>query len=401
MIVQLLHKKILTTLALVLTLAACSSTDEENEELAIAELTEINQQFEPQVVWSESVGDGVEDYFSRLKPAVAYDKVFSASREGDIIAFDEKTGDKVWQIDLRIPYSGNAIFFGSDESALLSGGPVTGGRKVFVGSENGDVYALDEATGEILWQTKVKGEVLAAPTFESNVVLVNTVSGVLTALDAQNGEELWKVEQDVPPLTLRGISAPAAASGGVLIGTPSGELTVYILENGQQGWSVNLGEPTGSTELDRVVDVDAKPLIIGETVYAVSSRGNLSSLELRTGRVLWQRQYSSFRQINIARNNIYITDVKGHVYAIDRLNGLERWSNASLTNRNVTGPAVQGKYVVVGDFEGYLHWLDVDTGDIVSRTEVDSSGIYATPTVANDILYVQSRDGDLKAITLP
>ncbi|GLX82445.1 outer membrane protein assembly factor BamB [Thalassotalea eurytherma] len=398
---QLLPKKILTTLALVLTLAACSSTDDENEAIAVAELTDIEQQFEPQVVWSESVGDGIGDFFSRLKPAIAYDKVFSASREGDVIAFEEATGKKLWQINLRKPYAGNAIFFGSDESAMLSGGPVTGGRKVYIGSENGDVYAIDEATGDTVWQVKVKGEVIAAPTFENNVVLVNTVSGLLTALDAKNGEELWQVEQDVPPLTLRGISAPSAASGGVLIGTPAGELTVYILESGQQGWSVNLGEATGSTELDRVVDVDSKPLVLGETVYSVSSRGQLSALELRSGRVLWQRQYSSYRQISISRNNIYLTDVKGHVYAVDRLNGLERWSNALLTNRNVTGPAVHGKYVVVGDFEGYLHWLDAQTGDIVARTEIDSSGVYTTPTVSGGILYVQSRDGDLEAIKLP
>lgn len=398
---QLLNKKILTTLALVLSITACSSNDEENEAIAIAELTDIEEQFEPQVVWSESVGDGVDDYFSRLKPAVAYGKVYTASREGDIVAFDQATGDTVWEITVSKPYQGDAIFFGKDEPALLSGGPIAGGKKVFVGSENGELYALDEATGEVLWQSQVKGEILAAPTFDNNIVVVNTVSGVLTALDAQSGEELWKVEQEVPPLTLRGISAPTAASGGVLVGTPSGELAVYILDNGQPGWSAQLGEATGSTELDRVVDVDTKPMIIGDTVYAVSARGHLSALELRSGRVLWQRQYSSFRQLNIARNNIYLTDVKGHVYAIDRLNGLERWSNVALTNRSVTGPAVQGNYIVVGDFEGYLHWIDATTGEFVARDQVDGSGIYTAPAVIDNVLYVQSRDGDLQAIKIP
>jgi outer membrane protein assembly factor BamB len=116
---------------------------------------------------------------------------------------------------------------------------------------------------------------------------------------------------------------------------------------------------------------------------------------------LWQRQYSSFRQIAISGNSLFVTDVKGHVYAVDRNDGLELWSQLSLTNRGVTGPAVLGNYVVVGDFEGYLHWLDQDTGEMVARHHVDGSGIYSTPTVVNDVLYSQSRDGDLEAITVP
>ncbi len=166
---------------------------------------------------------------------------------------------------------------------------------------------------------------------------------------------------------------------------------------GQLKW----GEPTGSTELERVIDVDSAPVVFGDKVYAVSSRGNLVAIELKSGRILWKRQYSSYRQISIYRNTIFLTNVRGHVYAIDRLNGIERWSNLELANRGVTGPAIIDGYVVVGDFEGYLHWLDQETGEIVARHEVDSSGIHATPTVVDNIIYSQSRDGDLQAIATP
>jgi len=200
---------------------------------------------------------------------------------------------------------------------------------------------------------------------------------------------------------LRGVSSPSLAAGGAVIGSLDGQLMVYLIENGQQGWTVEVGEPTGSTELDRVIDIDSRPVIYGDKVYSVSARGNLAAIDLRTGRILWKRQYSSYRQISIDGNTIYLTDVKGHVYAIDRVNGLEKWSQLSLTNRNVTGPAVVGNYVVVGDFEGYLHWLDAATGDFVARHEVDGSGIFSTPVVEDGILYVQSRDGDLQAIKTP
>ena len=283
----------------------------------------------------------------------------------------------------------------------LSGGPVAGVNKVFVGSENGDLFAVEADSGELAWHGKVKGEVIAPPAIDSGFVIVNTASGALKAFNASNGEDVWQVELDVPPLTLRGTSSPTAAAGGVIVGGSNGDINVFILDKGQQGWTAALGEATGSTELERVVDIDSKPIVYGDKVYAVSSRGNLASIDLRSGRILWKRQYSSYRQLGISGNTLYLTNVKGHVYAVDRINGLEKWSNALLTNRGVTGPAVVGDYVVVGDFEGYLHWISRETGEMVARHEVDSSGIYATPTVNGDILYSQSRDGDLQAIKTP
>jgi len=381
-------------------ISACSSTDDEDEELKVAELTEIKALFKPVVKWDASVGDGVGDYFSRLQPVAAYAKVFSVSRDGEAYAFDENTGKQIWHADLS-DLDKKRGFFDDKESALISGGVVAGINKVFFGSENGDVIALDAESGKLSWQGKVKGEVIAAPALDSGKLVVNTVSGVMKAFNASNGQDDWQIEQEVPPLSLRGISAPVIAGGGVIIGSADGSLSVYLLEQGRQGWTVDIGEAAGSTELERVIDVDSTPLVYGDVVYTVSSRGNLSAVELRSGRVLWQRQYSSYREITISGNNLFLTDIKGHVYAIDRNNGLELWSQLSFTNRGVTGPAAIANYIVVGDFEGYLHWLDQATGEIVARHQVDSSGIYTTPVVANGVLYSQSRDGDLEAITIP
>jgi len=395
------HKNILAVLLLSSALFSCSSTDEEEDtsEL-VAELTEINEQFEPDVLWEESVGDGAGDYFSRLKPIVAYDTVYSASRVGDVVAFDVKTGNELWEVDLS-DVDNERSFWDSRVSALLAGGPVAGLNKVFIGSENGKIFALDAKSGELVWQADIKGEIISAPAVDSGIVVVNTASGIMKAFNADNGEELWKIEQDVPALTLRGISQPVVASGGVLVGTGKGGVNVYLLDKGQQGWTTEIGEPTGSTELERVIDVDSSPVVFGDKVYAVSSRGNLAAIELKSGRVVWKRQYSSYRQISIYRNTIFLTNLRGHVYAIDRVNGIERWSNVALTNRGVTGPAIIDNYVVVGDFEGYLHWFDQESGEIVARHQVDSSGIHSTPTVFDNVIYSQSQNGDLQAIETP
>lgn len=392
-------RTLFAALLLTSTLFACSSKDEDPD-LIVAELTELENLFDADVIWDRSAGDGVDDYFSRIKPIVAYDKVYTASRMGDVVAFDKVTGDEVWQADLSDIHDERS-FWDNRVSALVAGGPVAGLNKVFLGTENGEIFALDAQTGELSWQAKIKGEVITAPVVDSGVVVVNSASGILKAFNASNGEELWDIEQDVPSLTLRGISTPTAASGGVIIGTGKGDVNVYILETGQSGWSTAIGEASGSTELQRVVDVDSAPVVFGDKVYAISARGNLAAIELKSGRILWKRQYSSYRQIAVYRNDIYITTTRGHIYALNRLNGIERWSNATLQNRGVTGPAVVDKYVVIGDFEGYLHWVDQDTGEIVSRHHVDGSGIYSTPTVIDNILYAQSRDGDLQAIETP
>lgn len=398
---SLFPQKLLAILILSTGLIACSSTDEEEDKsVMVAELVDISAKFEPEVLWNISVGDGVDDYFSRIKPISAYGKIFSASRDGDVVAVDEKTGKTVWEIDLS-DIKKDRGFFDSRRSAKLAGGPIAGINKIFIGSENGEIYALDANTGEMSWQEKVKGEIIAAPAIDSGILVVNSASGLLKAFNANNGEELWKIEQDVPALTLRGLSAPVIASGGVVVGAADGSIAVYLLDKGQQGWTAEVGEATGSTELERVIDVDASPLVFGDKIYAVSSRGNLVAIELRTGQVLWKRQYSSYRQLSLSGNNLYFTNNKGHVYAIDRINGLEKWSNSSLSNRGVTGPAVVNDYLVVGDFEGYLHWLDQETGEIVARHHVDGSGIHTTPTVADGIIYSQSRDGDLEAIKTP
>jgi len=395
------NKKLLAICVLAVGISACSSTDDdEDEELKVAELTEITALFKPVVKWDATVGNGVGDYFSRIQPIVAYGKVFSASREGEAYAFDANTGEQIWHIDLS-NVDNKRGFFDEKHPALISGGAVAGINKVFFGSENGEVYALEADDGKLSWQGKVKGEVIAAPALDSGKLVVNTASGVMKAFNASNGQDEWQIEQDVPPLSLRGISAPVISGGGVIVGSADGSLSVYLLEQGRQGWTVDIGEASGSTELERVIDVDSTPLIYGDSIYTVSSRGNLSAIELRSGRVLWQRQYSSYREIAISGNTLFLTDVKGHVYAIERNNGLELWSQLLLTNRGVTGPAAIGNYVVVGDFEGYLHWLDQTTGEIVARHHVDGSGIHTTPTVTDGVLYSQSRDGDLEAITIP
>ncbi|WP_462157326.1 outer membrane protein assembly factor BamB [Pseudoalteromonas sp. GB56] len=372
-------------------LVGCSSSDE--EELV---LPEINNQFETQVIWQESVGDGVAHYFSRLQPAYYKESVYVASRDGEVEALSLENGDTLWHTDVR--EDNGFLFWGSDESAKLSGGILQAYGKLFVGSEHGQLVALDRETGEVVWRKSVPGEALSKPAAGDGLVYINLASGLLLALHPDTGEERWRYEQEVPPLTLRGSSAPTVANGGVLVGEETGKLSVLISDSGFAAWQADIAQPKGASEFERLVDVDTEPKVSGANVYTLAYNGNLAAVDIRTGNVVWKREYSSYREFSIVGSTIYVVDSDGVIYALDKNSGIERWSQAALRGWYITGPAVLGNYLAVGDQEGNLHWLDINNGELVSRHEFDGSGFFVEPIVADDRLIVITRDGEVSAI---
>lgn len=383
-------------LVLLTTLAACSSKDE-------LVYPEINNKIEPEEMWSVSVGDGVEHYDSALRPLILKDKVFAASRAGLVMGFDKESGKRLWTFDVRNDGTGSifdALQFWNSETARVSGGVSAGYDKVFVGTENGDVVALNPETGELVWRVKVKGEVIASPAAGEGYVLVNTSAGYLFALHPDTGEQRWMHEQESAVLSLRGTSEPVIANGGVVFGSGAGKVSVLIADKGVLAWDAAIAVPKGATDLSRMVDVDATPIVIDGTVYAIAFNGELVALELRTGRVMWKREYASFRDMVIEGNTIYLVDSVGKIFAIDRRNGLEQWAQLGLHKHFLTGPAVYKDYLAVGDVEGNLFWLDKNSGEFVAQ-ESYGSAFYVQGVSSADELVIQTRDGELSLIRLP
>ncbi|MCU8073546.1 outer membrane protein assembly factor BamB [Shewanella sp. SM29] len=378
-------------------LSACSSSDVEEE--PVSELTAIQATVFPEVSWSTSVGNGVGDYYSRLAPAVSYGKIFAADRYGEVVAFDEATGERVWTKDFSEEFRDNAL--AKNKGARIAAGVTAARNKVFLGGESGLLAALNAEDGQVLWHVVAGGELLSAPTVADDVVVVSTSSGSLEAFNVDTGAKLWVYEMQLPNLTLRGTGSAAYEAGGFFIGTADGKVAVVIKNNGQAAWEQAIYNPTGGNEFTRMADVDMTPLILGDNLYAVSYNGNLVSMELRTGRVVWTRKYSSFNELASAGLSLYLVDDHSRIYSVDKRNGLELWSNSELANRTLTSPAVYKDYLVVGDFEGYLHFIDRSTGTIVGRVQVDSSGLYSQPLVVDDKIYVQGRSGRLAVVTLP
>tara|TARA_B100001094_G_scaffold332707_1_gene405968 strand:- start:12094 stop:13290 length:1197 start_codon:yes stop_codon:yes gene_type:complete len=396
MIVKSVHN-IIKVLWISCLLQACSSDGYVPEEPAT--LNTFKQVMEAKVDWSETIGSGVGDYYSRLNPAIGYGKYFAADRYSKVMAFDEQSGDVVWQtkiLDVIEKAPLNDV-----NNARLASGLTVGYKKVFVGSEHGLITALDAETGRLLWSQKLAGELLSKPVLALNKVVVHAASGIIYAFDVETGKKVWDFYSALPALTLRGTSEPVAEYGAIIFGTAEGKLVVLDAQTGLPAWMSQLTVPQGTNDLERIRDIDAKVLVVDQSLYVLGFNGHLVSLNVRDGKVIWKRNYSGLNNLAVQGNTLFLTDARDNVISVDRQTGKELWRNKNLTLRQLTAPAVINGVVVVGDFEGYVHALDARTGAFVARVRADSHGLLGQPIVTDDKKFLfQSRDGDIARVVV-
>lgn len=364
---------------------------------------------EAKPIWTESIGSGLGDGFSRLTPAIVDNKLYAADYEGEVQARDASNGASIWDIELKsdanpLPPSSWYEFwkwFRSQPHARTAGAVGVGGGLVLVGTLDAEVIALDAETGAEKWRNLVSSEVIAPPVYAEGKVLVRTNDGKLFALDAETGKRSWIYDRSVPVLSLRGTSAPTSAHGAAIASFDSGKVAAILLQDGRPIWEKTVAAARGRNEFDRVNDVDADPLVADDVVYAVGYHGQVVALDLRSGETLWQRELSAYEPIGIDADNLYVVDDESVVRAIDRRSGATIWSQSELKHRDLTGAAAYGDFIAAGDAEGYVHFLSRTDGHYLGRYEVDSDGIVSQPVVAGDKLYVYARNGELAAFKLP
>jgi len=359
------------------------ASDDDNSEPP-SPLVDIVKTADLNKVWSENIGKGTDELFIKLAPVVMGEHVFIADTRGEIAALFAETGKSVWENDSDLPVTGGP---GADENLVL------------VGTSEGDVLALISESGEEAWRAKVSSEILSSPREADGVVIVRTIDGKIFALDAASGDRLWIYDRTVPNLTLRGTSTPVIANGLVIAGFDGGRVTALELKTGKLIWEAKVAIPRGRSQLERMVDIDSQPLIVGDTIYVTTFQANVSALSLESGQVLWQRDISSHSELSADAEYLYVTDYIGNVWALDRFSGGSVWKQDKLAHRNVTGPAILGDKIIVGDLEGYLHWLDKETGDFAARIEVEDTPILTKPIVSNGMLFAYSSGGRLAAFT--
>ena len=376
---QLIRNSVL--LACVCTLSACGGFFDKDNSPKPNALVQFKPSARPYMAWKTSTGSGAGNEYLKLTPAMNENAIFTASTKGNVTAVAKKSGSILWR---------------NNTGFMLSTGPGAGDGIVVIGSMHGNIIALHEATGSIKWKTSVNGELIANPAVNDGHVIVKALDGTVTALSTHDGHSLWSFKQSEPDLILRGSSSPLIRDNHVLIGFANGNLASASLSSGQINWVQQLAVPEGGFAIERMIDIDADPVIYGHRIFAATYQGNIASLDWRSGRQLWSHNISSYTGMTAEDNAVYISDAKSHVWAFGIDDGLVSWRQTALAARNVSGPASMGNYIVVGDAQGYLHWLNKRDGSFAARENL-GAGILAKPLTDGQTIYVLTKNGTLAA----
>ncbi|TCV93316.1 Beta-barrel assembly machine subunit BamB [Luteibacter rhizovicinus] len=378
-------------------LSGCHSFKKENVEPP----TPLAKDFKPTInvtrLWKSSLGDGAAATGVRMRPAFSDGVIYAASTDGKIGAFDAASGKKLWDKSTRI----HGWFGWGDKKrpdALFSGGPAASGDLLVVGTLDGHLYGMSAKDGSRRWDAELSSEVITAPVIVGDLVVVRTNDGRIYGVDAASGERRWAYDQSsVPLLSLRGNGRLLVANGVVFLGTDGGKLVALRLDNGEKLWEQTLSSGEGRTEIDRLSDADGAIVLDGSTLYGAAYHGQMVAVDGPSGRPLWNHAFSTFTSLDVHENSVLGADDQSVLYAFDKSGGANIWKQDALKYRWVTGPAVQGNYAVVGDAEGYVHWISTTDGKISARERLSKKAIRAQPLVVGDTVYVEDVEGHIGA----
>ena len=373
----------LLSIYLVILLSGCFGSKDNSE--PPAPLVEFTPTVTLKTLWTSYIGNSDETSYTKLIP-VAYDGLlFTASNDGLIQALNLTDGRPVWQQEIDTP---------------ISGGPGIGEGLAVVGTQKGEVIALSKIDGTEKWRTQVSSEVLATPRINQGIAVVRTIDGKVFGLDSQTGNRLWIYERTRSSLlSLRGTSTPILVQDLIIAGFDNGKIALLELKTGKVLWETAIAVPSGRTELERMVDIDADPILKGDIVYVTSYQGHTVAIDLMKGGLLWQKRLSSYAGLGVDANYLYLTDPNSYVYALERFSGDDWWRQDKLKARGITAPVSIGEYVVVGDMEGYLHWMKRDDGSFVVRHRIGKYPITLPALVVDNTLKAYNSDGKIVALS--
>ena len=366
------QKQYISILSVIL-LSSCSSMESlkfwGNGDIDLDEprpLVSVTNKLNTSVDWSMKFNG--ENTLGNFIPAFSGDSIFASDNTGSIKSIDIKSGNINWEIETNFLSSGTAAGLG-----------------VLVASDvHGNVIAFDQKDGSKIWMTNVKGEVLAPAAIDAKFIIVKTGSGDLMALDKNDGEIKWSYRSKLPTLTIRGSSSPVIFENQIYATFDNGRLGVFQIDSGFPVWDGAISYVSGASELENIIDADSSPVIDSGLVFATNYQGNLNIFDIAQKRSVWTSEVSSFYSPVVLRGIMGVVESDSLIKSFSMKSFEESWSTDEYSNRLLSNPVSFNGYLIVGDLEGYLHIIDPLSGKTISRKKISKKPIMSLISRSNN-----------------
>lgn len=375
---------LLSLIGLSLILGGCGMFGKKNKALPPKPLVKFTPSATAKIVWQKSTGGYSKKQYVKIHPAIAGDSIFVAGGSS-ATAVNKTTGNTLWKTPV---------------ADTVTAGVNIGEGMVFVGTLGGNAIALDQSSGKPRWAQSLSSEVAAVSEASGGIVVFRTIDGKVHGLSTATGEILWQQIRKTPILSLRGASVPIVTGNKVIIGFDNGKLTAFDMQAGNTVWETILAVPRGRTELDRVVDIDGKMKLVGSTLYVATYNGQIAAVNISNGSTIWSQGYSTDTGVDADAQGVYTARQNGTVFKLTTNKGAPVWKLDDLERRSPTAPSIIGSQIVIGDYAGYLHFINTTTGKFSVRAHGDGSGYTVSPLVEGNRVYAFGKSGVLTAISL-
>ena len=359
-------------------MVGCSSNKVKVEKVKPNPLPKLVQATSLTEVFSHKVSASSEQDPLRLRLDVDNGVVFAMNPKGEVSAYKGK--QRLWETKVT-------------KQELTSGVEAADGL-VVVASRKGQVFALDQQTGEQKWTAQLSGAVISPALIQTGRVILVANDGTVFALDEATGQQAWTYKMANAAFSLRGQASPVSLDPRTIaVASSNGYLYAIDSLTGAPRMQRRVAVSDGRSDIQRLVDIDAEPVVVGQYVVTNSFQGQVTVLDLAAQRVAWSVDASSINRPEVAENKVFVAQRDGKLKAFDLATGQELWENEQLLNRNLSNPVLLGQQLVVGDLDGVLHLIDPNTGTLVGRAK--TSGEVRTLRVLDNQLFVATRKGEL------
>ncbi len=353
-------------------IAGCSSPKHEP-----ADLVKFTPAINVTQVWSK----GMSSSPGFMVPAVVDDSVWVAGGK-TLTRLDARTGESEWSVSF-------------DE--VISAGVGSDGYVSAVGLENGELAVLD-GSGKVEWKTRLTTELAGPPVVAGGLVIVRTRDMRISAFEGSTGDPQWSYQRNQPALTVRLPVQMIARDNLLIVGQANGHVVILDIPTGRPVFEFTVAQAKGITEVERLIDVVGAPALVQDMLCAAAYQGAVTCVDTQNGRLKWSKPVDAVSGPLIDEDNVYVVDAVGKVYAFYRESGEQRWENATMTYRGVSAPVGVSGAVVVGDSEGYLHFLSPRTGEEIARSRMSGSIVSPGQSFSYGAVF-QSSSGDVAYLT--